>query len=329
MTFTVVTRLSGCHGTSWSDGLDVVRLPIICGPTAVGKSSLALELAESVGASIVSADSRQVYRGFNIGTAKPSTVERARVPHYGIDVVDPTTRYSAAKWVEGVSQWFSETELGGRSPLIVGGTGFYLKALTTPLFEEPELDPRARADLTNFLDALETSELRRWVLAIDPPRAALGRTQLLRAIEVAVLSGERISDLHASSLADSPWAPSYLVVDPGKVLAERIERRVDEMLRSGWVDEVRRLVHLIPSDAPAWNASGYQAIRGVVEGSQSLGTARERVIIETRQYAKRQRTWFRHQLGAAVVQLLDPAAPDAFEQALAWWRSVHRSENAT
>lgn len=294
---------------------------MVCGPTAAGKSAIALALAERVRGSLVSADSRQVYRGFDIGTAKPTPDERQRVPHYGIDVADPAERYSAARWVEGVDGWLADIRASGRHALVVGGTGFYLRALVTPLFEQPPLEAARRAALESLLATMPTPELRRWCAALDPARAHLGRTQLLRAVEMALLTGERISAWHTRQAAPPARAARYLLVDPGAALRERIVHRVDAMLAAGWIDEVRRLRATIPPDAPAWNASGYRVIREVVEGTLSLGEARERIVIETRQYAKRQRTWFRHQLGSADVLQLDPAAPDAIERATLWWSS--------
>lgn len=157
--------------------------------------------------------------------------------------------------------------------------------------------------------------------ALDPARAHLGRTQLLRAAETALLTGMRISDLHARLARSGPVRARYLVVDPGRdALRARIERRVDAMIAAGWPDEVRRLVAAVPADAPAWNASGYGAVRDWVEGRCTAAVARERVIVETRQYAKRQRTWLRHQLRGDDVTVVDPLAPDARERAARWWR---------
>ena len=296
------------------------ELRVIAGPTAAGKSSLALGLALRHGASIVSADSRQIYRGFDIGTAKPSAAERATVPHYGIDVAEPTERYSAAAWVEDASGWIDDAFARHTPPLIVGGTGFYLRALFAPLFEEPPLDPAVRARLQAYLGTLSTVELRRWCEALDPARSTLGRTQLLRAIEVALLTGTRLSALHARSSRPARWRARYLVVDPGAALGGRIEQRVDAMIASGWMGEVRRLIGRVPADAPAWNAAGYEAMRDAALGRCTLGQARERVVIETRQYAKRQRTWFRHQLAGADVTHLDPDRPDAASLAGRWWK---------
>jgi tRNA dimethylallyltransferase len=297
----------------------VVRLPVICGPTAAGKSALALRLAESTGAAIIAADSRQVYRGFDVGTAKATPAERARVPHFGIDFVDPTMRCSAADWAERVPGWIDATRAAARVPMVVGGTGFYLRALFDPLFEAPPLDDERRASLGEFLESLPGEELRRWCELLDPARATLGRTQLLRAVEVAVLTGKRISAWHASHARAPGMVARYLLVDPGSALADAIAARVDRMLEVGWLDEVRGLTRRIPVDAPAWTATGYDVLRTVVDGERSLAEARDLIVIQTRQYAKRQRTWFRHQLPADATTALDPSAPDAVERAQSWW----------
>lgn len=297
-------------------------LRCIVGPTAAGKSALALELAQARGLAIVSADSRQVYRHFDVGTAKPTPAERERVPHYGIDCAEPTERYSAHRWAESAQYWCAEARREGTAPLIVGGTGLYVRALVEPLAPVPSLDPVRRDALASWLESLDRDELRRWCERLDPERAHLGRTQLLRAVETALLDGTRISGALARAAA-STVPVRYLVVDPGTVLASRIEGRVTAMVANGFVEEIERLRLEVPADAPAWNASGYGVMRDAVEGRIPLRSAIERVNIETRQYAKRQRTWFRHQLPAAHVTLVDPLAPHALATALAWWDATH------
>jgi tRNA dimethylallyltransferase len=299
-------------------------LRIICGPTAAGKSAVALELAEEYDAAIISADSRQVYCGFDIGTAKPTREERARVTHYGIDVAAPGERFSAARWAAEADEWMESAEEIDKEPVIVGGTGLYIKALVEPLFSAPALDAVRRVELAREMESMPIAELRRWCRELDPPRAHLGRTQLLRALETAILSGKRISDLHAlhnaaRAKSDPDPTPTYLVVDPGASLSTLIEVRVERMLASGWIDEVEELSRRIPIDAPAWKASGYSVLRQHVEGDLDLSSARERVIIETRQYAKRQRTWFRHQLPSAAVTYLNPEDSLARAVAREWW----------
>lgn len=294
-------------------------LRIICGPTGAGKSALAMALARVHAATIISADSRQIYRGFDIGTAKPTPRERREVPHRGIDVCDPAERYSAAKWADGARGWIDESHAAGRVPLVVGGAGLYLRALTAPLFDEPPLDPAHRAALETALAAYSVSELRRWCMELDPPRAHLGRTQLLRAITVAVLSGTPISAWHAREPRAAGVAARYLLVDPGAALSARLDERLVTMLESGWEHEVAGLARTVPADAPAWNGTGYRWIRSAVMKECSREDALARVRIDTRQYAKRQRTWFRHQLPAARVTRIDPGAPNALERAMSWW----------
>lgn len=303
----------------------VPRLRVICGPTAAGKSAVAMALAERFPLGIVSADSRQVYRHFDIGTGKPTPTEMARVPHAGVDVVEPTARFSAAAWVDLALGAIAGMRREGRTPVVVGGTGFYIRALARPLFVEPALDPGRRSALERWLAAMPTTELQRWCMHLEPARAHLGRVQLLRAVEIALLTGQRLSTLHDTAARTSGVPARYLLVDAGDVLAKRMEQRIDAMFAAGWVDEVRRLHDAVPDEAPAWLATGYAAVRGVVTGERSLEQAREAVIVGTRQYAKRQRTWFRHQLAGEEVTRLDATAPDALERAVAWWNEDEES----
>jgi tRNA dimethylallyltransferase len=300
--------------------LAAAELRIICGPTAAGKSAIAMSLAERAPTTIVSADSRQIYRGFDIGTAKPTSGERRRVPHRGIDIVEPTERYSAASWAEDATAWIAEAVGAGRTPVVVGGTGFYLRALAMPLFEEPPLDADRRAALARVLDPMSTPELRRWCEQLDPARAHLGRTQLLRAIEIAVLTGRPISAWHRERPRTPGIRARWLVVSPRPaVLAQRIEERAAAMVRGGWEDEVRTLIESVPEDAPAWNATGYRAVRDRVRGTVTREAMLGRILVETRQYAKRQRTWFRHQLPDERVTRIDPTEARAIDTATRWW----------
>jgi tRNA dimethylallyltransferase len=274
----------------------LTTIPIICGPTASGKSAIAMWLSLRRELLIISADSRQIYREFDVGTAKPSREEQERVPHRGIDVAAPTERYSAAQWADVARRAIEEAHATSRLPLVIGGTGFYIASLFRPLWAEPALDGAHRMRLQRAFADVPTSELRRWCEALDPTRAHLGRAQLLRAIEVALLTGQRLSDLHVVHARPALYRPSYLLVDPGTDLSARIAARASAMLDAGWVDEVQKLMRGVPPDAPAWNATGYAAVREYALGAADRAATLERVVIETRQYAKRQRTWFRHQL---------------------------------
>jgi tRNA dimethylallyltransferase len=293
---------------------------VIVGPTAAGKSAVAMWLAERLGnVTIVSADSRQVYRGFDVGTAKPTPAERARVPHAGIDLVEPVVRYSAFAWADAAAEAIVAARAGGRTPVVVGGTGLYVRTLFEPGFVEPPLDPARRAALQAVLARMSTETVRRWCEHLDPSRATLGRVQLLRSVEIALLTGHRLSELHANHRRAPRWSARYLVVDPGAVLGRRIEERARAMLAGAWQAEVAALLARVPADAPAWKASGYVAVREHVAGGRALDATIERVVIETRQYAKRQRTWFRHQLPAEGVLRLDPTQPGWEDVVLAWW----------
>lgn len=292
---------------------------VICGPTAAGKTFAATWFARLADVGVVSADSRQLYRGFDVGTAKPTVRDMLAAPHYGIDVLDPTERASAAWWAERADGWIDEVVASGRTPIVVGGTGLYLKALFASLFEEPPLDEPKRAALQGALASVATEELRRWVAQLDPARAHLGRTQLLRAVEIALLTGRRVSDLHRETARPPRRRARYLVIDPGPQLAASIEERTRLMFGSGWREEVRRLMREVPEDAPAWNATGYRTVRAMERGEMGHPEAEQRVIIETRQYAKRQRTWFRHQLVGEDVTRVD-INQDLEGQLTTWWR---------
>jgi tRNA dimethylallyltransferase len=304
---------------------DADLVGVICGPTAAGKSAVASLIAEHSPIAILSADSRQVYRRFDIGTAKPSAAERARIEHHGIDIIEPTERYSAAAWAGKADEWIADARNRSVEPIVVGGTGLYIRALFEGIFEEPALDDGARRVLARELERLSVDELRRWVDRLDPPRAHLGRTQLLRSIEVAVLTGRRISELHRERPRRPRWRPRYLLVDPGPVLADRIATRIDEMFEAGWPHEVHELMRTVPDNAPAWKATGYDAVRRFVGGESTRPAVHEEILIGTRQYAKRQRTWFRHQLPADAVTRLDPTKAGWHRDALRWREGIHSS----
>lgn len=308
-------------------------ISVITGPTAAGKSALAMELGRRFDLALISADSRQVYRGFDIGTAKPSAAERAEIAHFGVDVQDPRDRYSAHAWAVDAVGWMQRAQTVGKAPLIVGGTGFYVRALVRPLAPSPTLDAGRRKHLADWLVQQDIDTLRLWCRRLDPARAQLGRTQLERAIETALLSGTRLGDAHAEhsengSVANGGSAGAlavrYLVVDPGPVLAERIRSRVHTMVDSGWIDEINRLSVQVPPEAPAWLASGYATMRSHAEGEIEREAAIERVVIESRQYAKRQRTWCRHQLHEGPVTRISPDEPRALDRAIAWLNGMEK-----
>lgn len=303
---------------------------VITGPTAAGKTRLAIEVARHLGAELIAMDSRQVYRGLDIGTAKPSLADRARVPHHGLDLVDPSGYYSAGRFARDARRWIAEIRARGRVPVLVGGTGFFLRALTDPIFEEPELDAERRAALRRFLAARTRGELERWVHVLDPGRmevaAVGGRQRLGRAIEVAVLSGRPLGWWHRHARAVVPPLRAVIVVLvlPRTALYERIDRRAAEMLESGLVDEVRRLLRAgYDEGSPGLGATGYREVIACVRGAMSREEALARMQRATRRYARRQMTWFRHQLPRDALRL-DARAPlqELVERCVAAWRQA-------
>lgn len=288
----------------------------LTGPTASGKTALALALAERLGAEIISMDSRQVYRAMDIGTAKADAAARARVPHHGLDLVDPGERYSAGAFAADARRWIDAIRARGRVPLLVGGTGFFLRALTDPMFDEPPMDTGRRAALETFLRDRPSGEPRRWLAALDPETAERlarsgsgggggGGQRVLRALEVALLTGRPLGWWHRHRPGPAPLDIRVFVLDlPREVLDERIDRRVDAMIAAGLVEEVRRLLAAghEPGD-PGMTATGYPEIAEFLRGRTTLEDAADRIRRATRRYARRQRTWFRNQLPADAVWL--------------------------
>lgn len=284
---------------------------VLTGPTATGKTRLGIELARRLAGEIISMDSRQVYRGMDIGTAKPTLEQRQSVPHHGLDLVDPDERYSAGRFAADARGWLARVRARGRVPLLVGGTGFFLRALTHPLFREPDLPAERRELLERYLARRPTEELRRWLRLLDPESAAAlagggGRQRLARALEVALLSGRPLPWWHRQAPpAAEPLDPLIFVLDlPRPELYRRIDARVLQMVEAGLVEEVERLVEEgYGAGDPGMNATGYIELLPVLAGVRTLEQAIDDVQRATRRYARRQLTWFRHQLPPAAVWL--------------------------
>ncbi|HEX9109518.1 MAG TPA: tRNA (adenosine(37)-N6)-dimethylallyltransferase MiaA [Longimicrobiales bacterium] len=284
---------------------------VITGPTATGKTGLSIRVAERVGGEIVSMDSRQVYRGMDIGTAKVTPGEAGGIPHYGIDLVEPHERYSAGAFARDARRWLRQIRAGGRVPVLVGGTGFFLRALTHPLFHEPELDPRRREKLKHWLRGQAEERLRAWLRVLDAPTAAAleaggGRQRVARALEVALLTGRPLSWWHAHAPAEqSPLSLRVFVLDlPREELYRRINARVVGMLHAGLEQEVRGLMERgLDESAPGLNATGYIELLSYFRGETSLEQAVDAIQRATRRYARRQLTWLRNQLPPGAVWL--------------------------
>jgi len=298
------------------------RVPVIVGPTAVGKTAVALALATRLPVEVISADSRQVYRRLDIGTAKPTRKERARVPHHGLDVVEPGTRYSAGRFAQDAVSWIEGVRNRSRLPLVVGGTGLYVRALAEGLFREPELDPARRRSLDAFAARLEPLELLRWAGRLDPGFKGGGRQRASRAIEVALLTGRPLTHWQEAARVGGAIRPWYVVLTvPRQVLHQRIARRADEMLQRGLIEEVAAvLAEGHPPSAPGLDGIGIREAVEYLHGRRDRETVAEAIAGSTRQYAKRQETWFRHQLAGDVVTLDATRPPDklAAEIARLW-----------
>jgi tRNA dimethylallyltransferase len=298
------------------------RVPVVVGPTAVGKTAVGLALAAHWPLEIVSADSRQIYRRLDVGTAKPTRKERARVPHHGLDLIEPGARYSAGHFARDAEQWIADIRARGRLPVVVGGTGLYVRALAEGLFREPALDPARRRTLDAWTARLEPLELLRWAGRLDPGFRGGGRQRAARAIEVALLSGHPLSYWQQAARARGAIDPWYIVLTaPRPVLHQRIARRAEEMMRRGLVEEVAAVLsegH--PPGAAGLDGVGVREAVEYLHGRRPRESVAEAIATSTRQYAKRQQTWFRHQLEGTVRMLDATRAPErlAAEIADAW-----------
>jgi tRNA dimethylallyltransferase len=266
----------------------------------VGKSRIGLALAERLGGEIVNADALQVYRGFDLGTAKPTAEERRRVRHHLIDVLDPAERFSAGEFARRAGAVIADVQARGRLPLVVGGSGLYLKALLEGISPIPAADPAVRGGLRRRLEAEGLPALVRDLQRLDPPTAArlpAGDTQrVLRALEVVLASGRPLSSWIARRpFGDRPLSAFRVgLTVPRTILYDRIAGRVARMVERGWVDEVKALLRRgLGPDLPAFQAIGYRQIARHAAGEWTLETAIEETLRATRRFAKRQETWFR------------------------------------
>ena len=321
---------------SWSDGLGEREarplVPVVVGPTAVGKTAVAAAWAEREPVTIISADARQVYRDLDIGTAKPDRELRARVPMLGVDLIAPGERYSAGHFARDAAAWLEQIRGAGRQPVVVGGTGLYVRALTAGLFHQPPLDAIRRARLRAWTEEVPAAQLAHWAARLDRRYAGGGRQRAARAVEVALLTGRGLTWWQEHARATGAMRPWYIHLTlPRAALRRRIAERVDTMLADGLVDEVRRvLAGGAPRSGPGLDGVGYREVVAMLEGRLPESGLREAILIATRRYAKRQETWFRHQLrgergagsGSIEVWTLDATeAPEALaERIAAQWR---------
>jgi len=293
---------------------------LLAGPTAGGKSALAMKVAGHLPVEIVSVDSAQVYRGMDVGTAKPTTEERTHVPHHLVDIIEPTQAYSAARFREDALRLVGEIRARGRIPLLVGGTMLYFKALLEGLADLPQADPDVRRAIDAEAAARGWPALHAELAHVDPATAARlepGDAQRIqRALEVYRLTGKPMS-VQLDRKRDAPFAYVALALVPSDraVLHQRIAARFDAMLAMGLVDELARLraCHALEAGMPSMRCVGYRQAWQVLEGELPREELRDRGIFATRQLAKRQLTWLR---GMDAFEPLDPLATDVEARAL-------------
>ncbi len=287
------------------------RCLVITGPTASGKTGVAIDVAQQLNGEIISVDSRQIYQYLDIGTAKATPEQRRAVPHHGIDLLLPSERYSAGRFAEAARGWITQIGAHGRVPVLVGGTGFFLRALTHPMFTEPALDPARKEALKGFLNRKSRAELLTWLRRLDPigadrlPESA-GRQRIARMIEIALLTGW---PLHWWQQQQPPGEPpiealTVLLIVDRQSLYERINRRVLDMVNAGLVQEVAALLARgYDEHSPGMKTTGYRELVPYLRGACSLDIAIDAIQRTTRGYARRQITWFRHQLAEPVIEV--------------------------
>jgi tRNA dimethylallyltransferase len=292
----------------------------ICGSTATGKSGLALALAQRLGCVIISADSRQVYREFDIGTAKPSVAQQQQVPHYLIDICDPTETLTLAQYQLQAQALINHFHLplspSAPLPILVGGTGLYIRSVVKGL-KIPRVAPQN--ELRSQLASLGQTQLYAFLQQVDPTAAQKihpnDELRTLRALEVFYVTGRPISEQQGENPPDYPILQIGLECSDSNTLTRRIEQRTEQMLAAGWEAEVKVLCEKYGFDLPLLNTLGYQEMKQYLAGDISLNEAKDLTVLHTRQFAKRQRTWFR---AYPEIEWFDADNPDLLE--LVWQR---------
>jgi tRNA dimethylallyltransferase len=278
----------------------MIPLIVIAGPTGVGKTGVAIALAKRIGGEIVGADSRQIYRYMDIGTAKPTPAERARVPHHLIDIRNPDEDYSAAEYARDASVAIRDIHACGEIPLLVGGTGLYIHAVLYGIFEGPGRDETFRSEMHALAKERGPVYIHQKLLQVDPETALRlhphDLTRVIRALEVYHLTGKPISE--QQSCATAPIAEYrscfFVITAEREILYERIDTRVDQMITQGLVEEVRGLLKRgYHANLNSMNSVGYKEIIEFLSGKQDLPSTIRLIKQNTRRYAKRQLTWFR------------------------------------
>jgi len=277
------------------------KIPVVVGPTASGKSELGIKLALALDGEIINLDSIQVYRGISIATAKVPPDERRGVPHHLIDIIEPTDNFTAGRYAALAKQTISDIESQGKTVVLVGGTGFYLRALVRPLFESPATDLRLRERLLALRNRRGAAHLHQMLERVDPAAARLisprDWSRTMRALEYFFQTRRPLSEAQP----DNPPAPELarrirvIALNPPRdLLYQKIDRRAEQMFEKGLVEEVESLIRKgVPATAKAFRAHGYRRVVEYLEGKRSRESALEQMKLDTRHYAKRQLSWWR------------------------------------
>ncbi|MEH1819811.1 MAG: tRNA (adenosine(37)-N6)-dimethylallyltransferase MiaA [Nostoc sp.] len=302
----------------------MTKLIVICGATATGKSGLALALAMRLGSVIISADSRQVYREFDIGTAKPAVAEQKLVPHYLIDICAPTDTMTVADYQLQAQALINSPPSSSSAPLLlVGGTGLYIRSIVRGM-KIPRVAPQT--ELRSQLESLGQPQLYAMLQQVDPTAAQKihgnDSVRTLRALEVFYVTGYPISEQQGENPPDYPILQIGLDCDVEK-LGARIQQRTEQMIANGLVKEVENLCQKYSADLSLLNTLGYQEIKQYLAGDISLDEAKELIVLHTRQFAKRQRTWFR---GYPQIEWFDANDPDLLEKV---WQRINEFISCT
>ena len=289
--------------------MDNFIVPVVTGPTASGKTELVISAARrGLPLEIISADAFQVYRGLDIGTAKPERELRSEIPHHLVDILPPTASYNAGDFTEQAEECISNILAKGKTPIVVGGTGLYIRSLSEGLFDAPLISTELRESLKDKLKNEGAHSLYDTLLSVDPLSAQALHpndfVRVLRALEVYYTTGAPIVEVRERLQTSPRFSYNIMVLSTEReTLYRNINLRVSAMMKAGWLSEVERLLNGgVTEDMPSFRAIGYRELAAVIKGEMELTAATERIAQKTRNYAKRQNTWFR---GMKDVRFMD------------------------